>query len=39
MIGECVGIQGACQMIGERIGIEDEMIDERVEIDDRDIFS
>lgn len=39
MIGERVGIQRAWQMIGERTGIEDEMIDERADIDDRNIFS
>jgi hypothetical protein len=39
MIGERVGFQGACQMIGECVGIEDAMIDARVDTDDKNIFS
>lgn len=39
MIGERVGIDGVRRMIGERIGIEDEMIDGRVDTDDKNIFS
>jgi|GEM_PF-5142879 len=40
MIGERVGIQGACQMIGESVGTDvRQMISESVDIDDNYIFS